>query len=265
MGNEIQKSEGREIASAATPTGSSLLALVVEAARDPEIDASKMKTLADLAIQMEDREAEKRYRAAKAAAMAELPSIGKRGEILNKQGRVQSRFSHFETLHSVVVPILERHHLSMDFQIGEAIGDKGSFVIPVECVLTYADGELTFTAGGGALPFPIDNMGGKSPVQGVASSLSMGKRHTMKAFLNIREHDENAGEGGGSGDQDHTDAEKVLIEEARAAASEGRAGYKAFWEKCNAQERAFLVSRGDQNGAYHEQNKQLVKALERQD
>ena len=116
---------------------------------------------------------------------------------------------------------------------------------------------MKFVEEGGSLPFPIDNMGGKSPVQGVASSLSMGKRHTMKAFLNIREHDGNTGEGGGAPAAQVTEQEQVLIEEARSAAMEGREAYEAYFKGLNAQQKGFLVSRSPEPGqpTYHEANK----------
>lgn len=249
MANDLVEQGGKELA--APSSGADMLAMVVSAAKDETIDADKMKTLADLAIKLQDREAERRYRDAKMMAMRKMPSIGKKGEIRNRSGQVQSRFSRFEDLHRIVAPVLEEHNLSLDWRTG----NEGPLIL-VEAILTYSDGELSYHEGGGMLPFPVDNQGGKSPVQGVASSLSMGKRHTMKAMLNIREHDESPNE-----DQSHvgqiTEQQQVLIDEARMQAKDGMAAYRDWFASRNAQEKGFLVSQKPEDSeiTYHDQNK----------
>lgn len=243
----VTQAESRELAN----TGpADALSMIFAAATNPDVDADKMKTLAELHIRLQEREAERRFRLAKRKAIEEMPSIGKRGEILNKQGRVQSRFSKFEDLHREVMPVLARHNLSIDW----ITGHSGN-MITVQPVLSYSDDEMAFTEVGGALPLPIDTGGSKSPVQGVASSVSMGKRHTLKSTLNIKEHDENEGEAGTFGPE-LTDQEVVLIDEGRAAAKEGTAGYRDWYSKLNTAQKGFLVSHKDESGiTYHDQNK----------
>jgi hypothetical protein len=245
---QAEQNGGRELAHhAEQPT--SALALIYAAATNPEVDAEKMRTLADLHIKMQDREAERRFRLAKRNAIEAMPSIGKRGEILNKQGRVQSRFSRFEDLHREVSPILANHKLSIDW----IVGHDGP-LITVQPVLSYSDDEMAFKEVGGELALPRDTGGSKSEVQGVVSSVSMGKRHTLKAALNIKEHDEFE-LGGGSGPE-LTEQEQVLIDDSRAAAKDGTVKYREWFGALNAQQKGFLVSRQDESGvAYHEQNK----------
>lgn len=249
---ELTTTEGGAVAPV---TSQNILAMVMQAARDPSIDADKMKTLADLATGMQDREAERRFRMAKHAAVQEMPSISKRGAILNKQGGVQSRYSKFEDIMAVVKPILDRHNLIATFHVHHS-----GQMVTVQPILSYADGELAFEEKGGQMVLAIDTTGSKNATQGAGSAASYGKRHALKAMLNIVE----AGEDDDGGGSNELPPEALaLIDRAREAARGGTEAYRQFFEGITKDERAFLNEATGPNGkTYHDTNKESAKAFD---
>jgi hypothetical protein len=231
----------------------SLFSAALEAARDPDIDAGKMELLIRLATTQQDREAERRFRIAKQRALLEMPRIGKKGAILNKNGNVQSRYSRFEDMDAAVRPILAQHNLTISFNVG----NQGQ-MITVQPILVYADGEVAFEERGGEMPVPGDTTGSKNATQGAGSAVSYGKRHAMKAMLNIIE----AGE-----DDDGQQASSValppnkeaLVDQARMVAKDGTASYAAFFAGLSTEDKGFLTYAVSASGeTFHEQNKRAA-------
>jgi hypothetical protein len=237
-------------------TSDNLLALIVQAARDPSIDADKMKTLADLATGMQDREAARRFHMAKHAAVQEMPSITKRGAITNKAGQVQSRYSRYEDIMRVVKPILDRHHLIVTFNVGHNGGQT-----TVQPVVSYSDGELAYQERGEFMSLAIDTTGSKNATQGAGSASSYGKRHALKATFNIVEEGED--DDGGGAREELSPTTLALIEAAREAARNGTAAYKAYFEGISASERKFLGEATEPSGkTYHDTNKESAKVFD---
>jgi hypothetical protein len=225
-----------------------MLAMIHDAATNPNVDAQKMVTLADLAIKLQDRERENAFRRAKVAALFETSQlrITKRGAILNKAGGIQSRYSKFEDIHRVVTPIFARHQLAVSFKVGQA-----GNMVTVRPVLTHANG---YQEEGDAMPLAIDTTGSKNATQGAGSAASYGKRHTLKALANIiedNEDDDGQGAGGAkAGLQPH---EQELVDEANDAARRGSTAYETFFQGRTPAERGWLVYSGR-----HEQLKQAA-------
>lgn len=235
-----------------------LLRDIVQASRDPSVDAGKTTALANLAMQMQDREAERRFRMAKHQALQEMPSITKNGAITNKNGGVQSRYSKFEDIHSVVKPILARHNLIISFDIGH----EGQLVT-VQPILAYSDGDLAFEERGGHMVLAVDTTGSKNATQGAGSAASYGKRHSMKAMLNIIEEGEDTdGRASAAGYESLPDDRKALIDAARAAARGGSAAYETYFKGLTTEDRGFLAFNYTESGeTWHEQNKRAAKII----
>jgi len=230
-----------------------LLRDIVQASRDPAVDAGKTTALANLAMQLQDREAERRFRMAKHQALLEMPRIAKNGAIKNKSGEVQSRYSKWEDIDRVTRPILARHNLTISFVV-----DQQGSMITVQPVLAYADGELAFEERGGKMPLAVDTTGSKNATQGAGSAASYGKRHTGKATLNIVEEGEDD-DGRGTvqtGYDALPDGRKELIDRAREAAKGGTEAYAAYFKALPTEERGFLGFNYNEAGeTWHEQNK----------
>jgi hypothetical protein len=237
-----------------------LLRDIVQASRDPSVDAGKTTALANLAMQLQDREAQRRFRMAKHNALLEMPSITKTGAITNKNGGVQSRYSRFEDIHRVVTPILAKHNLILSFDIGH----EGQMVT-VQPILAYSDGDLAFEERGGHMVLAVDTTGSKNATQGAGSAASYGKRHSMKAMLNIvEESEDNDGRGASQAGYDVLPEERrELIDKAREAAKGGTEAYSAYFKALPTDERGFLGFNYNEAGeTWHEQNKRNAAAFD---
>lgn len=236
-----------------------LLRDIVQASRDPAVDAGKTTALANLAMSMQDREAERRFRMAKHRALQEMPSISKNGAILNKNGGVQSRYSKFEDMHRVVKPILAANNLIISFNI-----DHEGQMVTVQPILAYSDGELAYEERGGNMVLAIDTTGSKNATQGAGSSASYGKRHSMKAMLNIVEEGEDTdGRAGAAGYDALPQERKDLIDAARSAALEGGSRYLEYFKALPREDSGFLAFNVTEGGdTWHEQNKRNAAAID---
>lgn len=233
-----------------------LLSDIVAASRDPAVDAGKITALANLAMAMQDREAERRFRIAKHNAVMEMPSITKKGAILNKQGQVQSRYSKFEDIDRVCKPILNRHKLIITFNVGH----EGQLVT-VQPILAYSDGEMAFEERGGEMVLAVDTTGSKNATQGAGSAASYGKRHAYKATLNvIEEGEDDDGQLGVRAGYDALPADKqALVDEARQQALGGAAAYEAYFKSLDTEQRGFLAFNiADDGDSWHNQNKRAA-------
>lgn len=243
----------------AIPQSSNVLAMVLEAARDPNIDAAKVETMANLAMRMQDREREEQFNRDKIAALMDMPMIAKNGSILNKQGGVQSRYSKWEDIHRLIKPILERYNLAISFNV-----DHSGQMVTVQPILSHRNG---FVEKGGNMVLPIDTTGSKNGTQGAGSAASYGKRHTAKAMLNIVEggvDDDGQAAGGGSTDPYEMLApeERALVDDARMAAGEGMSSYEDWYKALTPQQRGFLAYNRAGNGVtWHDQNKDLANKI----
>lgn len=232
---------------APSPSGN-LLAQIVEAARDPTVDAGKMEAMANLAMKLQDRELQAQFNRDLASAIMEMPRISKRGVITipakdGRPERVQGKFAKFEDLDRVVSPILARHNLVIRFELGS---DQGTTARPI---LMHTNG---VTERGDALRLPPDTSGSKNNAQAVGSSSSYAKRYAMCAALNIVTEDEDDdGRGGALPDDPPNDRQLRLIKQAEEAVSTGT--YDDFFSKLPVKDRAWLIDTGRHAGFGGEQ------------
>lgn len=216
-----------------------LLAQVIAAAQDPNIDAAKMETLARLVNSQQDREREIEFNRAKNAAIMEMPVITKDGKIvIRKQGepeRLQGRFAKWEDIDRVVRPILQRHGLALSFDQAEREGG-GLLVFPI---LSHVNG---YTERGGGFPVPAEISGSKNAAQAMGSSQSYGKRYAGCGMLNIvTEGVDDDGNGGRNAVVTLPyEREQLVREEAEAAANEGK--YVEWFSQQSPKDRAWLVN-----------------------
>lgn len=220
------------------PESQNMLAMIRDAATNPQVDAQKMVTLADLAIKLQDRERQEVFRKDFVAALLEMPSISRKGAILDKARNVQSRYSKFEDIHRVVTPILAAHNIVISFEVGQA-GNQ----ITVRPVLTHRNG---YQEKGDAMPLQVDTTGSKNATQGAGSAASYGKRHSIKAALNIVEHneDDDGQAAGGPAGRPLSEAEELIVADGNAAARKGAASYAEWFNAQPTATRGYLVTSG---------------------
>jgi hypothetical protein len=217
-----------------------IIAMLIDAARDPALDADKMRTMKDLATELQVSERQARFNSDFNAALMDMPVITKAGIITipakdGKPERTQGRFARFEDIDRVVRPILRRHHLAIRFEVGEL-----NQTVSVRPILSHANGH---TERGEAMRVPLDTSGSKNNTQGAGSAVTYGKRYTMCAFLNIVTEgtDDDGSLGKFAIDMPH-EREVTVLEQAEAAFADGT--YTAWFATQSPKDRAWLISSG---------------------
>lgn len=251
MANEITTHTADE----ATP--SNTLAMIARAVSDPNVSVEKMVELNNLHERIMDRAAKQDYVRAFAAAMMEMPTISKKGAILNNSGKVQSRFARWEDLDRITRPILKRHGLILSFELSEAAGKA----LAVTAVLTHVGGHQER---GGPMPMPVDTSGAKNATQGTGSAMSYAKRYATIAMLNIVTEDDT--DGNGAPVENAGAAEKLTYEEAKSVAeNEGLSAYSEHFKTRTRAAKLYLTSTPatDGNGTLHDQLKAIAEASDR--
>lgn len=156
--------------------GDPLLAMISRAAADPQTDVDKFERLMAMYDRHLEREAQRAYYAALAVMQPLLPEIAEAGEILDKQGEVQSTYALWEDIQRDIKPILAEHGFALTFSVSHQ-GDR----LSVTGKLSHRAGHVEETT----LPLPLDTSGNKNTVQAYGSSTSYGMRYTARALLNL--------------------------------------------------------------------------------
>lgn len=239
MGQEVAHAERQEIMPPVRSDSSSLLTQIVEASRDPTVDADKMQAMANLAIQLQDREMQQQFNRDLSAAIADMPVITKAGRIVildkvTKQVIQSTPYEKFEDLDRVVKPIARRHHLSYNFDCG---GDSQRLLVTV--ILRHDNGYVERSS---PMPLPLETSGSKNNVQGAGSTNTYGKRYALKNVFAISvEGEDDDGNLGQTAALPHERAE-VVMDDARAAHAEGR--YDEWFRAQSPRDRGYLVTSG---------------------
>ncbi|WP_060507209.1 ERF family protein [Pseudomonas sp. NBRC 111124] len=153
-----------------------ILQIIQKVAMSPTADIDKMERLMVMHQNIQALQAKQQYDEALAAMQEELPVIGERGGIKDKNGRIQSTYALWEDINEMIKPVLARHGFALSFRTPR--NERG---IEVEGVLSHRAGHRETTS----LLLPADTSGSKNGVQAVASSVSYGKRYTAGALLNF--------------------------------------------------------------------------------
>ncbi len=252
------RTESREVAHHEPPPpseGARMLQMVVDAAKDPAIDAGndakatnagKMKALVDLTTGLQDRERESEFNRSLVAAQLEMPVISRDGIITipakdGRPARTQGRFAKWEDIDRVIRPILAKYGLALRFEIGNAENSA----VTVRPILAHRNG---FTERGEAMKLPADTSGSKNATQASGSSVAYGKRYTACGMLNIVTEGVDEDGAGGVLISLPYEREQVVRSEAEAAHSAGT--YQQFFDRQSPKDRAWLFGSGlhDQYG-----------------
>ena len=157
-----------------------LLAVIARAAADPACDVDKMERLLNMQERVIGRQAKAEFDTAMAQMQSELPSIGERGGIKDRNGNIQSRYALWEDINAAIKPIMQKHGFALSFRTDFSDG------VTVSGVLSHKGGHREETS----IKLPSDTSGSKNAVQAIGSSVSYGKRYTASALLNLTSHGE---------------------------------------------------------------------------
>lgn len=168
------------------------LGIMTRLARDPHLTVDKFAQLVAINREMMAATARAEYWAAYDRMAPEIPTITKRGKVLNKAGAVQSHYAKFEDIQRIIKPIIRQHGFTLSYRTvwPEGIGPVAEVIATLRHTGGHAE-ESRFRS-------PADASGGKNAVQGLGSANSYGKRYTVKDLLNIIEDgvDDDGGKAG---------------------------------------------------------------------
>lgn len=194
------------------------LTLLAQAAVDPRMDVAKMERLLEMHRQVTEDQRRVAFAAAMARLQAKLPQINKEGRIV-VQGTERSRYARIEDIDIAIRPLLGDEGFSIAFDTEPK--DHGLLIT----------GKISHAAGHSetrSLFMPMDAQGAKSPVQGVGSTVSYGRRYLLKMILGIVER--------GEDDDGHGGSEPITESQV--------ADLRALLTEVNADEPKFLIFMG---------------------
>lgn len=171
----------------------------------PQVDA--MEKLLAMKERAEDRQAKSMYADAMAELQAELPPIGKHGEIIVK-GVLRSKYALIEDIDEIVKPLMAKYGFSYSQSI-VAVADG----------MRQYEGKLLHRGGHSetrTVFLPLDKSDFRSLVQSEGSTNSYAKRQLYKAHFNFTEvgiDDDGSGQGvEGISDDEYKDLNAKLDE-----------------------------------------------------
>lgn len=205
-----------------------LMKIIAQAARDPEVDINKMERLMQMHERLSAREAENVFNAAMTECQIEMKPIS--ADATNPQTR--SKYASYAKLDSVLRPIYTGHGFALSFDEGDS--PKPDYV-RVLCYVSHIGGHSrTYRR-----DMPADGKGAKggdvmTKTHAAGAAGSYGSRYLLKGIFNVA-----VGESDNDGNGDDGLAESVIdghltkIDEAKDEASLKRA-FAAGWTEAQA-------------------------------
>ncbi len=197
---------------------STMLALIERAVFDKSFDISRLQTLLEFQRELMADNAKAQFNEAFARLQPRLPRVKKNGEVWypieknSKQLERAFRYARWDDIDLAIRPLLNEEGFSLSFDT--ASNASGGYLIIGKLSHT-AGHERTATFG----PVPLDTSGGKNNLQGAASSLSYGKRHTGSMLLNlVFEGEDDDGTGGAITEEQAKTLRQMLISAGRTEA-----------------------------------------------
>lgn len=204
---------------------------LIRLASDPQFNPATLQALIDMHERAETKAAKEAFNAAFSAMQADLPVIDKRGAITVK-GEQRSKYSRWQDIQRVILPILHRHGFSLSF--------RNTFpeakTIEVTAILRHAQGheaENSFRA-------KADDTGSKNDIQAIGSSQSYAQRYATIGLLNIQCDDKTMRDDDGEG-SDKPEAPKgydVFMDDLAASADEGPDAFSTAWKDATKKSKA---------------------------
>jgi hypothetical protein len=160
----------------AEPQRRSMLAIIAQAASDPNVDVAKMQSLLDMQRQIMAEQARAEFN--EAFARLNLPRIPKLGIVDRGQGKGKFPYARWEDIDAKIRPLLSAEGFALSFDTKPC----GDHTIVVIGTLRHRSGHCETASIG---PLALDTSGNKNPVQAVGSTTSYGKRYTASMLLNL--------------------------------------------------------------------------------
>jgi hypothetical protein len=218
-GERTPKREGNAVSVPAMNDAAGIMAMIANAARDPNVDPDKMLKLYDIRERELNRLAKAAFADAMATFKANPPKIvkDKHVKIAHKNGGGFTEYDHATLGHvcDQIIAGLAAVGISHRWDLAQLDGG----MIRVTCVLTHRDGHSEGTA----LLSSRDESGSKNNIQAVGSTVTYLQRYTLLSSVGLATglpDDDGHGSEGGNDYERITDSQvadlKALIQEVGA-------------------------------------------------
>lgn len=156
-----------------------MLTMIYRATKDPDIDATKMMQLMEMAERFEARQAQQAFNVAMIAAQEEMDPV--RTDAANPQTR--SRYATWAALDRAIRPIYSKHGFALSFDTGE--GAAENYVRVLLYVMHKSGHTKTYH-----MDMPADGKGAKgndvmTKTHATGSAFAYGKRYVGSGAFNI--------------------------------------------------------------------------------
>lgn len=208
QGQEVVVAEQHEVA----PAGDPILAAILAAARDPQVDIAKIRELKAMYNEERDYHAEQEFNRAMQAAQAEMGPVARD----RSNDQTNSNYATIEAIAAAITPIYTKHGFSMSFGQGDT--DRAGHL--------RVTGTLKHNGGWSTDHFadvPIDATGmkgskNKTDTHAFGSTMSYGRRYLKLLVWDIatKDDDGNAAGSGAAITQDEAATITARIEEVGA-------------------------------------------------
>ena len=154
-----------------------VISLIERALTDPSITPEKLNGLYDFKERMDKKNAEIEATQAFQRVLKRMPRIRKNG-VIDFGGKNKAiPYAKWEDVHDAIKPIYEEENFTLSF---DTVPKEGSGLICVAKLL-HENGHLITSSFG----VPLDQSGGKQPIQGMGSSGSYGVRYATRNLFNL--------------------------------------------------------------------------------
>ena len=155
---------------------SSLLPAIIQVARDPGLDVTKLEALMRMQFDLEKRQAEREFIECFSRLSGTLPRVKKEG-VIDLGGKGKIPFAKWEDIDKVIRPLLSAQGFTLSFDT-ETV-ERGTIII---AHLMHSAGHSRATK---TPPLPLDTGPGRNQIQAMGSTISYGKRYAAEMALNI--------------------------------------------------------------------------------
>lgn len=159
-----------------TTESQNLLANIMRAVSDPNVDPAKLHSLLDFQQRFMADHAKQQFNQDFIKLQNKLPNIEEKGRIDIGKGKPQ-KYALFEDIQDAIKPVLQEFGFSISYRTAY----EGDTVLATT-ILKHTMGHEESTT----IALPKDKSGSKNETQAVGSSLSYGFRYGTRAILGLR-------------------------------------------------------------------------------
>ncbi len=240
----LQVRQSAPVAAVSNNEAASIIQIIADAARDPNVDIEKMERLWGMHERLKNRAAEEAFNAAMNAAQGEMGRVA--ADAANPQ--THSRYATYGALDRAVRPIYSKNGFALSFDTGE--GAPEGYVRVLAYVSHSAGHTRTYRA-----DIPADGKGAKgndvmTKTHASGAAMSYGMRYLLKLIFNIaigEDDDDGNGAGGdgegvghGANSNKPPSEQAVLTRQGFEAANHGSAKLTDWWKGLSNKQRTLM-------------------------